>query len=196
MCGRDKHLSLFSAATPTVGNENYNQDDLSSDACLYCLSVIFSKSCDRMCVVVYQMASGWTCGLVWWVLVWTRLCSNGSITHISPSHTGTETSRSSRPWIPAVFSTLKRCVCVWEQAFSCKWPKVSSLFCVLPSLCFCLLVISCVYLKKIWKTKPVSFPHSLVVGGWGTAPTDYLSCVRREEKSKIQKYRPVVALMK
>lgn len=49
MCGRDKHLSLFSAATPTVGNENYNQDDLSSDACLYCLSVIFSKSCDRMC---------------------------------------------------------------------------------------------------------------------------------------------------
>lgn len=115
----------------------------------HALTVSFrTKSDVHMCVMVHQMASFWTCGLVWLVSAWTQLSSSGWTRHLSPSPTGAQTNQFNQLRNPAVFSTLERYVhvsmCVWVHAFLCN-PCVGS-DCVLPRLCFCLLMITGVIL--------------------------------------------------
>lgn len=61
------------------------------------------------------MVRFWMCGLVWSVPVSIPLSSNGLTRAMSTSPTGSQTSRSSPLRIPAVCSTLERCVlaCVY-----------------------------------------------------------------------------------
>lgn len=58
------------------------------------------------------MARNWTCGSVWSVTALNTLTSCGATSLPLPSPTGTKTSQSSPLRIPAVSSTLERCVCL------------------------------------------------------------------------------------